>query len=196
MSLTRRTALTLGLALLAIPARAQVPRPDPATLRAALGRGGLLIGFRHGRTLRGGVDSADWPRERQRLLSPEGEAQARAVGAAFRRNGWIADPVQASPLYRCREYAEIAFGHVTPLDELTGLLTDQTARDPRAAYARAMVRQPVAAGRNRVVVTHTSNMREAVGLTLDEGGAAIIRPAAGGAELIAVLDAPDDWDRL
>lgn len=90
----------------------------------ALTAGGVVLYLRHPATARGGVDSPDWPREQQRLLSAEGEQQARDLGAAFRAHGWTVHEVLSSPSYRCRDAADLAFGShkVEPL--LTGLLSE------------------------------------------------------------------------
>ena len=103
------------------PASAPVASPSPtagvrevpAGLRGqaeALTAGGVVLYLRHPATTRGGTDSPDWPRERQRLLSAEGEQQARDLGAAFQAHGWTVHEVLSSPSWRCRDAAQIAIG--------------------------------------------------------------------------------------
>lgn len=195
----RAVVLGLPLSMLALalrPVRAASPREVPARLAEALRGGGLVVYFRHGATTWSGVDRVDWPRERQRLLSPQGEAQARAVGDAFRRHGLPVGEVLASPFARCRDMAEIAFGRVEERRELIGLLSDGEGRQERIDYSLALLRAAVAGGANRIVVGHSSNIREAAGTDLPEGGAVVVRPdGTGGFGVLGIL-LPEDWADL
>jgi phosphohistidine phosphatase SixA len=199
ISCDRRTfALGLSASLLGLawrPAGAASPA-ERAGLVDALRGGGLVVYFRHGATTRSGIDRVDWPRERQRLLSAEGEAQARAVGEAFRRHALPVGEVLASPFARCRDMAEIAFGRVEERRELIGLLSDEEGREQRIAYSVALLGRPVGGGTNRIVVGHSSNIREAAGIGLPEGGAVVARPDGAGGFALAGTLLPDDWAAL
>ena len=158
----------------------------------ALQGGGHVVYFRHGATTRSGVDRIEWPRSRQRLLSKRGIAQSRTVGAAFRRHAIPVGEVIASPFARCRDMAEIAFGRVEERRELLGLLSDREGRAARVAFLRRKVSTPPRPGTNRIVVSHTSNIREVAGVRLREGEAVVLRPEGAGFAVLGTL-MPEAW---
>ena len=168
----------------ALPALADLP-DDRA--QAALRRGEAVVYVRHGATTHSGVDRIEWPRERQRLLSQRGEAQARDLGLAFRRQGWPVGQVLSSPFARCHDMAMIAFGKTEDDPLLLGLLSDDQGTAERRDYSRFLVARPTSGG-NRVIVGHSSNIREATGESLPEGGAVVVLPGSG---VLAVLS-PED----
>lgn len=186
-SFRRRALLAAALAGAAVPAWAQAPAAPELALLQALRAGGLVLYFRHGATDTGGVDRIDWPRSRQRLLSPEGQAQARAVGQVFERHRIGIEEVLASPFARCHDFAQIAFGRVQDDRQLLGLLSQDSGRQQRIDYSLALLRRGVPPGRNRVMVGHSSNIREATGVSLPEGGAVLVRPDAGAERGFTVL---------
>lgn len=198
---TRRTILG---SLLALGCGGLLPRPARAegALRAelldALRRGGTVVYFRHGATDKGGVDRIEWPRNRQRLLSAEGEAQARAVGEVFARHGLMAGEVEASPFARCHDFAEIAFGRVQDDPLLLGLLSEDADRQARIDHSFARLRAPVAMKENRILVGHSSNIRATTGASLAEGAAVITRRNEGHAQGFVVLGVltAEDWREL
>lgn len=163
----------------------------------ALTAGGVVLYLRHPATARGGVDSPDWPREQQRLLSAEGEQQARDLGAAFRAHGWTVHEVLSSPSYRCRDAADLAFGShkVEPL--LTGLLSESgEGEDELREHSHQLVRTAVPAGRVLVAIGHSSNIRAATGANLGKGDGVITRlDATGEVQVIGTLDARQ-WPEL
>jgi phosphohistidine phosphatase len=68
-----------------------------------------------------------------RTLTPEGHAQARALGERLRVEGIEPDAVLSSPLLRARETAAgLGFGEPEPRDELS---PGATAEDVRTAVA-------------------------------------------------------------
>ncbi|MEL6467808.1 MAG: histidine phosphatase family protein [Pseudomonadota bacterium] len=158
----------------------------------ALRSGGHVIYFRHGATTWSGIDQIDWPRERQRLLSDLGIQQSEQIGEAFRSVGIPVGEVLASPFARCRDMAEIAFGRVEERMELIGLLSDSAGRPARIRYLRDKLVSPPAAGSNRIIVSHRSNIAEVAGASLAEGEAVITRPAAQDFETRAQR-MPEDW---
>lgn len=167
-----------------------------ADLVEMLRQGGYVIYFRHAATDRGGVDSIDLPPERQRNLSEQGIADSKAIGEAFRALDIPVGEVLASPFERCKDTVRLAFGRVQARRELLGLLSDDAGTEERAAYLRRQLRTPPAAGKNRIISAHYSNIQRVAGVTLAEGEAAVFRPVdAGDFELVAVL-MPDDWSRL
>ena len=198
---TRRAALG-GLLALGCggwwPRAARAEGALRAELLDALRRGGTVVYFRHGATDKGGVDRIEWPRNRQRLLSAEGEAQARAVGEVFARHGLVAGEVETSPFARCHDFAEIAFGRVQDDPLLLGLLSEDTDRQARIDHSLARLRAPVAMKENRILVGHSSNIRATTGASLAEGAAVITRRNEGHAQGFVVpgVLTPEDWQAL
>ena len=182
---------------LATPTRA-AGLASRADLLSALAAGGLVVYFRHGATNKGGVDRIEWPRSRQRLLSAEGEAQARAVGEVFRRHRIGLEDVLASPFARCHDFAHIAFGRVQDDRQLLGLLSQDSERQQRIDHSLALLRKPVPRGANRVLVGHSSNIQETTGVFLPEGGAVLARPGSGADKGFTVLGEwpPAEWAAL
>ncbi len=80
---------------------------------ALLRRGSAVVLFRHalapGTFDPPGMQLSDC--RTQRNLSDEGRAQARRLGDWFRRHGLQPAAVKTSPWCRCRDTAELAFGH-------------------------------------------------------------------------------------
>ena len=173
----------------------EAKRPSHAELYKALQDGGLVIYFRHGRTNKGGVDNIEWPREQQRLLSEQGEAQSRRIGEAFKHHGFAVGEVLSSPFARCHDMAVIAFGKTQDKMELLGILSESSGRDARAEYSIKLVNQAVPLGQNRIIVGHSSNIRESTGESVGEGDAVVLRPSTKGTQVLAVLS-PEDWDAL
>jgi phosphohistidine phosphatase SixA len=187
---TRRGLLALLAACLVAfsvaPARAD--GADDGALVERLRAGGLVIYLRH-------ADTTGEPRDRvfdladrsgQRNLSARGREQSAAIGAAFRRLGIPVGEVRASPVFRARDTAEIAFGadavRVDP-----DLVADDYAPDRYPALAQELRRRfglPPARG-NTVLVGHIVPLSMALGTRLTnatwpEGSAAVFEPVPGG----------------
>lgn len=170
-----------------------VARAESQTFLPGLEHGGFVIYFRHGATTWSGVDRLEWPREQQRLLSDEGIRQSEVIGAAFRSRGIPVGEVLASPFARCRDMAEIAFGRVEERMELVGLLSDQNGREDRVAYLTHKVTEPPQAGKNRVIISHTSNILAVTDTRLEEGEAVVLSPKGFRAFDVIGAANPDDW---
>lgn len=153
-------------------------------LVADLRAGGFVIYLRHAAT--GATpepvvrDLADcsW----QRDLSDDGRRQAAALGARLAELGIPVTVLEASPFCRARQTAEIAFGRAPAINP--GLLyhASQTQEQVAIANARLKARlaQPPPSGANIVLVGHSPTMKEAGGVELPEGQAAIVRPMGDG----------------
>ena len=179
-------AASLSAPALMLPlGRALVALPDQRA-QEALRRGAAVVYVRHGATTWSGVDQIEWPRDRQRLLSDLGQAQARNLGAAFTAQGWPVGDVLASPFARCVDMAQLAFGRVEPDPMLLGLVSQDEGTGERRAYSVRLVNTPPTNG-NRVMVGHSSSISAATGAALREGGAAVMLPGEAGAELLATL---------
>jgi len=159
--------------------------------------GGYVIVFRHSVT--------DWAqrdtdgehfedRSAQRNLSKEGEAQAARIGKAIADLRIPIDTVLSSPMWRCRDTAQIAFGHHRAVPELF-----RRGLEYRAKRLALLGTEPEA-GKDIVLVTHQDLLIPIVeGLRRDqlkEGDAFVVKPLGEGKFQIVAQVTPEDWERL
>ena len=196
MTLDRRRVLVI-LAAAAAPPLASCVAAEPAAglppLTAALVGGGHVVYFRHAATRWSGIDRIDWPRERQRLLSEEGERQAEAIGAAWRAAGVPVGAVWTSPFARCADHAQISFGRAREDMRLIGLLSDDDGRAERTAFLHGLVTDPPVSGTNRVIVSHRSNIAAVADVALAEGEGVVLRPDGAGGFAVLGTAMPGEW---
>ena len=114
---------------------------------------------------------------------------------AFKQHDFAVGEVLSSPFARCHDMAVIAFGKTQDKMELLGILSESSGRDERAEYSIKLVSQAVPAGENRIIVGHSSNIRESTGQSVGEGDAVVLRSSTKGTQVLAVLS-PEDWDTL
>ena len=172
---TRRDFLAGAIAIAAFPAAAEEDDVPWSRLR----EGRLVLLMRHGST---GPGLGDPPGFRlddcstQRNLSEAGRAEARRVGERLRGARVPIAHVYTSPWCRCRETAELAFGHAEVWEPLSSFFDFP---DREAAFS-ATVRKRIASyvrhppKGNVVMVTHNVNI------------AALTKYSVGPAELVAV----------
>lgn len=122
----------------------------------------------------------------QRNLGPEGRAQARRVGEAFRARGITVARVLSSQWCRCRETAELmALGPpVEAFPALNSLFHDRSRageqmRDIRALLAGLKSDQLI------VLATHHATILELTGIAVGSGEMVAVRIEAGGAPKVA-----------
>ncbi len=194
-----------------IPRLADIAGVGDPTVVANLRKGGYVIFFRHAATDwsqrdRMGTDFED--RTLQRNLSEAGKADAAGIGEAFKALGIPIDSVFVSPMWRCRDTAEIAFGRYEKKIELFGKVPQSpdgavTAATERAGYRATRIKMlstAPSAGTNRVLVGQQDPMIPIIpGLHRDElreGDALVIQPFGGGNFKIVSQITPADWARL
>jgi len=180
----RRAAL---LAALALPVAAQPAFLPTAEALALLRGGGLNLYMRHAITDRSQIDTGRrGDRAGQRNLSAAGQAQARALGEAFRRHALPVAEVLTSEVFRALDTARLAFGDGVAIHP--SLIADDYTSGDAGADARAvaaLLGRPVAGGGgNRVLVGHIVPMGMILGRGLaqaefPEGCLALFRPQAG-----------------
>ena len=170
-----------------------------STLVTRLRSGGYVIVFRHSitnhavtdRDLRGGNFD---DRSTQRNLDKEGEAQAARIGKAIADLGIPIGTVLSSPMWRCRDTAQIAFGHHQAVPELV-----RRGSEYRAMRIALLGSKPEE-GKDIVLVTHQDLLIPIVkGLRRDqlhEGDALVVKPLGEGAFEVVAQVTPDDWERL
>jgi hypothetical protein len=174
-----------------------------------LRNGGFVIFFRHAAT--------DWSqrdvsyedlenRAGQRNLSEAGKADAASIGKSFRALAIPIDSVWVSPMWRCRDTAEIAFGRYEKRMELFGKVPAYGSTNPsedRAQYRSgriAMLSTAPTKGMNRVLVGQQDPMLPIIkGLHRDElreGDALVVQPLGAEHFKIIAQVTTADWARL
>jgi phosphohistidine phosphatase SixA len=189
-------AAALGILALVTPCLAQ---PSAQAAFEALKSGGYVVVIRHGRTNEGSAN----PKEEsptnladcagQFMLNETGKAQARAIGDAFKRVGITVGKVLASGYCRAIEMARLAFGRTETSDALLleAFVPVANAPEPppwpaRVELMKAMIATVPEAGTNTILVTHFPNVKAALGVQINFGDAAIVKPDGhGGAAVVA-----------
>jgi len=172
-------------------------------LLAALRQGGLIIYFRHADT---GPATPEPPSvqiercETQRNLNDNGRAQAREIGAQFRRLGIPVGKVLSSRFCRCVDTAQLAFGRHEVAQVLTGVRRGPECADARRSASeglRALLSTPPPEGENLVLVSHGFNLRDLEGVYLGtQGEAAVYRADGRGGYALLARILPEAWASL
>jgi phosphohistidine phosphatase SixA len=185
------------------PAGAQV-RPGDAELLRGLRAGGQVVVMRH---TAADPDKADTDPlhftsiKSQQPLTDAGRQAARTLGDAWRRLNIAFGDVQTSRFNRALQTAILAgFKTAKPTTELTegSLVVPPNEQQRRAVYLRQLAVAPIAAGQNRLIVTHKVNIAQAFGkewFDVKEGEASVFRVERGAYSLVARLQL-EDWNRL
>jgi phosphohistidine phosphatase SixA len=130
-------------------------------------------------------------------LSPEGQAQTKAIGAAMVKHHIPVDDVYASPYCRALDTAKNIFGKGEKSDTLHfSIHLDKASREARAAKLRDLLATAPKAGTNNALVAHTSNLKEAVGIwPKEEGAAHIFKPEGDGKFSYVGMMQPNEWTK-
>jgi phosphohistidine phosphatase SixA len=191
-----------ALAFVDVPAQtAAAPSPPSlsgAQLLKALQHGGYVLYFRHTSTDFGQNDdrmTGYEDCERQRNLTDQGRAEARAIGAAIRKLGIPIGEVLASPFCRTRETATLIFGHATVSNAVRG--GPAQAEAGRYAELAALLAKQVDGSVNRAIASHGNPFRAvAEGSYLAEGEAAVIEPRGADGFRVVARIRKDEWESL
>lgn len=182
---------TLRLALLCLGLAAVAPSAGVAqelkgeALFAALKQGGYVIYLRHAASdsTQNDVEPVDFANcATQRNLSGDGRAQAKAIGRAMTTLGIAAEKVLVSPYCRTKETATLAFGAAETAEPLRfSDAMPENAQGAIIAQLKRMLGVVPPAGKNTVMVGHSSNMKAAAGTwPRTEGGAVVLQPKPDG----------------
>jgi len=181
---------------------------DISGLVSSLKGGGYVIVLRHGATDESQKDVYPFKFDdmtAQRQLSEAGRDMARQLGAAIKKLGVPIGEIYTSRLNRAVETGKLLTGRdVSPMDELTdsGAGSSSAMANPEGKNAKAgralrdLANAAPKAGVNNLVVTHKTNVADALGKDLADvrGGESLVyRPGgSGGAVLIARVQ-PAEW---
>jgi phosphohistidine phosphatase SixA len=174
-------------------------RVTPAQLVAAIRQGGKVVFLRHSKTVESQVDTGRLgDRAGQRNLSPAGIDQARALGRAFRELDIRFGRILASPVFRARDTAELAFG-AGGFTESMEVVADDYAGGQVAFMVESterLLRTPPPAGANLLIVGHRTPLemvtkRQFPDTILPEGAMAVFLPLGNEARLLGTLTAEE-----
>src|SRR5437763_3982360 len=210
LQIAQRTFATFVVALLSCAltswAFAQtdtaLPSPKDAlsgpALLSALRRGGYVIYFRHTSTDFGQNDEAMTSYDdctKQRNLTEQGRADARAIGVAITRLQIPIGDVLASPFCRTIETARLIFGRARPSLAVRG--GPATNDGDRYADLRRLLSTPVPRGVDVAIASHGNPFRAVAGTPyLAEGEAAVIEPRGSEGFRIVARITKDGWNAL
>lgn len=176
------------------------PAMDLPSLVRALQHGGYVIYFRHAATDQSKPDSDRLDLKNcatQRNLSEKGREQSRVIGKAFSDLGIKVSSVLSSPYCRCIDTAKIAFGKATVVHDLEFAMAKNEADTKRLGKAlRKYLGATPQRGTNTVIVAHSANLKEAVGIWPQPEGAAHVFESQGGAIKYVARVGPEEWPEL
>jgi len=200
-------ALAIAVGLVSyVPATAQQPA---RAILDELKQGGFVVVVRHGRT----NESPAFPRDEsptdiatcsgQTMLTEAGQDQARAIGAAFRKADIALGKVLASGLCRAMETGRLAFGRVEASDALMIESFVPVAGAPvpppwpqRVEMMKTLLATAPEAGTNTVLITHFPNIKAMLGIQINFGDAAIVKPDGHGGVAVVGKILSREWGTL
>lgn len=190
--------LSMNAGAQTIPEPPTASPQDLKTLATELRHGGYVIYFRHLDTRQDQedvqpVDLNDCAK--QRNLSTEGISRGKAIAGAFRKLQIPIGEVISSPFCRAVETGKLIAGKATiDMDLFFAMaLTKEGKAQKGAALQKLLARAPEK-GKNTLIVGHTANLQEAVGLwPKPEGVAYVVRPDATGKFSFVARIEPDTW---
>jgi phosphohistidine phosphatase SixA len=178
-------------------AAARIPTGGDHALVEELKKGGYILYFRHALTNWNEKDQIDPTlsnRALQRNLSEAGQREAATIGQAIKVLEIPIEKVLASPMWRCRDTAQFAFGEY----DTTGLLY---WKGPSFKEARIkMLGTSPAEGKNLVLIGHQDQLIPIIpGLKRDqlaEGDVLVIKPEGKGKFKVVRQVTPFEWAKL
>ena len=184
--------ITLGMLFLSIsslqsveadPIESAMGRAEIEALLPELQKGGYVFYIRHAATDHSKKDNVSVDLEdcaSQRPLSMEGREQATNIGKAFVKLAIPVGEVLSSPFCRCKDTASLAFDRVQVDENLFFAMTlGREGKQKKAVYLRSLITNKPASGLNKIIVSHTANIKESVGIwPKPEGVIFIFRPDA------------------
>lgn len=189
----------ISIATLLLAACTGQPHLPANSWISTLQTGGYVVLMRHAATdwRQGdsGPDHLDMCAN-QRNLDARGREQAVAIGAGFRAMNIPVGKVETSEYCRCIETARLAFGYGTTSVDLTSVIgVNPTEALRRVTAIRERISSRPNPGSNTVLVSHMIMIREATGVALEEGEAAVFKPIDNGSSQFVGTIKPEDWVR-
>lgn len=162
-------------------------------------QGGKVVFLRHSKTVESQVDTGRLgDRAGQRNLSPAGIDQARALGRAVRELDIRFGRILASPVFRARDTAELAFGAGNFTESMEVVADDYAGGQVNfmVESTERLLRTPPPAGANLLIVGHRTPLemvtnRRFPDTILPEGAMAVFLPLGNEARLLGTLTAEE-----
>jgi broad specificity phosphatase PhoE len=114
----------------------------------------------------------------QRNLTDEGRRHAKLIGEAWRAHGAQVSKVMSSPMCRCLETAQLAFGRVDEFPPVTNSRTESEM--PRQVREMRTVASEKHRGPSVVLVSHGTTITMVTGISLEPGEMLIVNPQGDG----------------
>lgn len=153
---------------------------DNVELVEKLRKGGYVILVRHAITDHSQSDTDPDNLDNcaaQRNLNQAGRDQSTAIGNAIKSLSIPVGKVYSSLYCRCIETAELAFGKSETKIGLSSFLRETYEEKTRRVNTiKALLGSSPESGTNTFLVTHRIMLRQASGIELAEGGAAVFKP--------------------
>lgn len=178
MKLFSKFATAVMCASLAFSVRQSVAAEDP--MWDLLKKGNLIILMRNSAVDEGlgdpkGYKLADCAT--QLNLTDKGRAEAKKIGAEFKKRKIPIKQVLTSALCRTKETAQLAFGKADVWEPLNSFYDKPDRKSEQTRMLHQRMENPPNDGTNLVLVTHGYNIVSATGLNPDPGDMLIITPA-------------------
>lgn len=189
--------LLVATALLLGASSSAVAQSKEEILVAAMQDGGKVIYMRHATTDQRQVDTGRLnDRAGQRNLTPAGIALAKEIGRAFRVLRIPANDILASPVFRARDTAELAFG-ADQVQVTLDIVADDYAGPALNRMLEAiprLLRTSAGPGMNRIMVGHRTPLEMATKRrfpddVLPEGAMAVFKPGEDTIQLLGTITA-------
>ena len=171
-----------------------------AQLVEALQSGGHIIYMRHSIT---DHEQRDSNRNNindcssQRNLSTEGIKLAKLIGDKFQSLAIPVGTVMSSPYCRCKDTAELVFGHVEINDDLRfSMSKDQHEMEMLAKKLHQMMLSSDNTKANTVFVGHSSNLRDGLGIWPKPEGVVVIFEKVDNVIKFKGMIKPDEWTNI
>jgi phosphohistidine phosphatase SixA len=175
----------IAVGLMSFPASVDAEPLKGRELIEALKKGGYTIYLRHATTDHNSSDQDPvnyTDPSTQRNLSEDGKARAAALGRAVRALGIPVGRVVTTPFCRGIETGWLAFGKGELSDDLAFAIgTDEAEAKRLGKSLKQMMSVAPAAGTNNIYISHSANLKEAVGVwPKEEGVSVVFKPSANG----------------
>lgn len=168
-----------------------------------LRQGGYVLYVRHGDTDNSRADR--FPHvdlndcSTQRVLSGKGRQLMRDIGKQIRSARIPVSDVRASPMCRTRESATLMFGQNFTVSSPLMYSANMTSEEkiPRLTALEKILREPLPAGSNRLLIAHAPNLADLIGFFVKPEGTVVIFAQRGeaGYEYVASIR-PEMWTEL
>ena len=163
----------------------------------AIQSGGYILYMRHAMTEHSTKDSRINTFEscgKQRNLSEQGRKQAAIIGQAVKTLNVPIGKVLSSPFCRCKDTAKLSFGQYSVDPNLQFSMSKDKAESKRLGdYLFQLMKKSTIDSTNLVLVGHTSNLRDGLGVWPQPEGVITVFQKRDGKIFFKGKITPNDW---